>query len=58
MVYAIALMVCVICWLMMWRGQDWGIVTVRDILYNMLMGVVTLAVLWQTITSALHAADV
>ena len=57
-IYAIALVVCVLCWLMMWRGQDWGIVTVRDILYNVMMGCVTFAVLWQTIASLLHAADV
>ncbi len=57
-VYAIALVACVIIWLMMWRGQDWGAITVRDILYNVIMGVVTLTVLWQTVTSLLHAADV
>jgi len=43
---------------MMWRGQDWGAVTVRDILYNVMMGIATGAILWQTIASALHAADV
>ena len=57
-VYAIALVVCAICWLMMWRSQDWGAVTVRDVLYNFMMGAVTVTVLWQTIASALHAADV
>jgi len=57
-VYAIALVVCAACWLMMWRSQDWGAVTVRDILFNMMMGAVTLTVLWQTIVSLLHAADV
>ena len=57
-VYAIALVACVVCWLMMWRGQDWGAITVRDLLYNATMGVVTLTVLWQTIASLLHAADV
>ena len=54
----IALVACVVCWLMMWRGQDWGAITVRDLLYNATMGVVTLTVLWQTIASLLHAADV
>jgi hypothetical protein len=43
---------------MMWRGQDWGAITVRDIVYNMMMGVATLAVLWQTIASLLRAADI
>ena len=57
-VYAIALVVWAICWLMMWRSQDWGAVTVRDVLYNFMMGAVTVTVLWQTIASALHAADV
>lgn len=57
-VYAIALVACALCWLMMWRGQDWGAVTVRDVLYNFMMGGVTLIVLWQTISSLLHAADV
>ena len=57
-VYAIALVVCVLCWLMMWRGQDWGAITVRDLLYNATMCIVTFAALWQTIASALHAADV
>ena len=57
-VYAIALVVCAICWLMMWRSQDWGAVTVRDVLYKFMMGAVTVTVLWQTIASALHAADV
>ena len=33
-------------------------VTVRDVLYNFMMGAVTVTVLWQTIASALHAADV
>jgi hypothetical protein len=42
----------------MLRGQDWGAITVRDILYNAAMAVVTLTVLWQAITSILHAADV
>ena len=57
-VYAVALVVCALCWLMMWHGQDWGAFTVRDLLYNAMMGVVTLTVLWQVIASALHAADV
>ena len=56
--YAIAFVACVICWLMLWRGQDWGAVTVRDVLYNLLMAVITLTVLWQTIASLLHADDV
>lgn len=56
--YAIALVACIICWLMLWRGQDWGAVTVRDVLYNVLMAIVTLTVLWQTIASLLHADDV
>ena len=58
MLYAIALIACVICWLMMWRGQDWGAVTVRDLLYNVMMAIVTLTVLWQTIASLLRADDV
>ena len=57
-IYAIALVACALCWLMMWRGQDWGAVTVRDVLYNAMMGIVTLTVLWQTITSFIQAADV
>ena len=57
-IYAVALIACVLCWLMMWRGQDLGVITVRDVLYNVMMGCVTLAVLWQTIASLLHAADV
>ena len=57
-VYAIALLACAICWFMMWRAQDWGAVTVRDILYNVMMGAVTVTVLWQTIISVFHAADV
>ena len=57
-IYAIALVACALCWLMMWRGQDWGAVTVRDVLYNAMMGFVTLTVLWQTITSFIQAADV
>ncbi len=58
-IYAIALVVCALSWLLMWRGQEaTGVITVRDVLYNVLMGAVTLTVLWQTITSALHAADV
>jgi len=56
--YAIALVVCALCWLYMLRGQDFTAITVRDVLYNALMAVVTLTVLWQTITSLLHAADV
>jgi hypothetical protein len=56
--YAMALVACGVCWLMMWRSQDWGAVTVRDLLYNVAMGIVTLTVLWQTIASLLHAADV
>ena len=57
-VYAIALVACVICWLVMLRGQDWAAITVRDLLYNVMMATVTLTVLWQTIVSLLHAADV
>ena len=57
-VYVIALVVCAIGWLVMLRGQDWGAITVRDILYNAAMAGVTLTVLWQAITSILHAADV
>ena len=57
-IYAVALVACVLCWLMMWRGQNWGAVTVRDVLHNVMMGGVTLTVLWQTIVSFLHAADV
>jgi len=58
-IYAIALVVCGLSWLLMWRGQEAsGVITVRDVLYNVLMGAVTLTVLWQTITSLLHAADV
>ena len=57
-IYAIALVVCAICWLMLWRGQDRAAVTGRDILYNVMMGIVTVTVLWQTIASILHAADV
>ena len=57
-VFAVALVACCLCWLMMWRGQDWGAITVRDVLYNVIMGGVTLTVLWQTIVSLLHAADV
>ena len=57
--YALALVACVLCWLMMWRGQEAsGVITVRDVLYNVMMGAVTLTVLWQTITALLHAADV
>ena len=43
---------------MMWRGQDLGAITVRDVLYNALMCGVTLTILWQTIVSLFHAADV
>ena len=57
-VYAIALVACVVCWLMMWRGQDWGAVTVRDLLYNAMMAGVTLTLLWHTIASLFHSADV
>ncbi len=57
-IYVIALAVCALCWLMMWRGQDWGAVTVRDVLYNVMMGAVTITILWQTIASVFHAADV
>lgn len=57
-VYAIALVVCLLCWLMMWRSQDMIAITVRDVLYNVMMGATTVTVLWQTITSLLHAADV
>lgn len=56
--YALALVACAVCWLVLLRGQDWGAVTVRDVLYNLAMGIATLAVLWQTITSLFHAADV
>lgn len=57
-VYAIALIACALGWLLMLRGQDFTVITVRDVLYNALMAVVTLTVLWQTIASLLHAADV
>ena len=57
-VYAVALVACIVCWLMLWHGQDWGAITVRDLLYNALMATVTLTVLWQAIASFLHAADV
>ena len=57
LVYAVALVTCVICWLIMWRDQNWGAVTVRDLLYNATMGIVTLTVLWQTIASVLRFAD-
>ena len=56
--YAIALVASILCWLMMWRGQDLGAITVRDVLYNALMCGVTLTILWQTIVSLFHAADV
>ena len=56
--YAIALVACALCWLMLWRGQDPGVITVRDVLYHVLMCSVTLTILWQTIASLLHAADV
>ena len=56
-IYAIGLVACALCWLMLWRGQDPGVITVRDVLYNALMCGVTLTVLWQTIASFLHAAD-
>lgn len=56
-VYAIALVACGLCWVMMWRGQDWGTVTVRDLLYNVLMGVVTLTVLWQEVMALIRLAD-
>ncbi len=56
-VYAIALVACALFWLMMWRGQDWGTVTVRDLLYNVLMGVVTLTVLWQEVMAIIRLAD-
>lgn len=56
-VYAIALVACALFWLMMWRGQDLGTFTVRDLLYNVLMGVVTLTVLWQEILALIRLAD-
>lgn len=56
-VYAIALVACALFWLMMWRGQDLGTFTVRDLLYNVLMGVVTLTVLWQEIMALIRLAD-
>ena len=58
-VYAVALVACVLCWLMMWRGQEVsGVITVRDVLYNVMMCGVTLTILWQAIISFLHTADV
>ena len=57
-IFAIALVACCLCWLMMWRDQDLGAITVRDVLYNVMMGGVTLTVLWQTVASLLNAADV
>ena len=57
LIYAIALVACVLCWMMMWRGQDWGAVTVRDVLYNVMMGGVTLGVLWQEVIALLRFAD-
>ena len=55
--YAIALVACIVGWLMMWHGQDWSAVTVRNILYNVMMSVITLTILWQTVASFLHFAD-
>lgn len=55
--YAIALVACALCWVMMWRGQDLGAVTVRDVLNNVLMGVVTLTVLWQEVMALIRLAD-
>ncbi|MBR4830050.1 MAG: hypothetical protein IKZ92_09675 [Muribaculaceae bacterium] len=57
-IYAIALVACVICWLLMWHGQNWDVITVRDVLYNVMMGGVTFTVLWQAINSLIQAADV
>ena len=57
-IFAIALVACVLGWLMMLRGQDFAVITVRDILYNAMMAAVTFTVLWQTIVSLIHAADV
>ena len=56
-IYAVALVACCLCWLLMWHGQDWGAVTVRDLLYNAMMGTVTLAVLWQEVMALIHLAD-
>ncbi len=57
-IYAVALVVCIVCWLALWRGQDPGVITVRDVLYHVMIGIVTLTVLWQTVVSVLHNADV
>ena len=56
-VYAIALVACCLCWLMLWHGQDLGAITVRDVLNNVLMGVVTLTVLWQEVMALIRLAD-
>ena len=57
-VYAIALVACVLCWLMLWRGHDWGDVTVRAVLYKVMMFILTLTVQLDTIASFIRAADV
>lgn len=57
-VYAVALIACVVSWMLMWRVQDFGVITVRDVVYNLLMAAVTLVVLWQTVASLLKASDV
>ena len=55
--YAVALVACVLCWLMLLHGQDYAAITVRDLLYNAMMGTVTLTVLWQEVVALLHLAD-
>ena len=57
LLYAAALVVCCLCWLMLWRGQDTTVITVRDLLYHVTMGAVTIAVLWQEATALIHLAD-
>lgn len=56
--YAIALMACILCWILLLRGQDWSAVTVRDVLYNVMMAAVTLVVSWHALSALLSAADV
>ena len=49
----LAFMACTLCWVWLLHDQDRAVITMRDLINFISMGIISLVVLWQTATVAM-----
>ena len=57
LIYIVAAIVCLVCWLTLLVDQDFTVITVRDITHYVLAIAVTAFLLWNAVTHIAHSME-